>query len=213
MNNIKAAIFDLDGTLVDSMWVWEQIDTDYLTKQGKSIPNGLKEDINHLSFQQTAQYFKKRFEINDSIEEIMNCWHLLAYEHYSKNVRLKPGALDFLNKLKSLGIKIGLATSNSTSLLEAVLYNNNIYHLFDSITITDEVKKSKDNPDIYLLAAQKLGVAPEDCMVFEDIIAAVKGAKLAGMRVTAIYDKSAGHQRDILLKISDKYINDYTDLL
>jgi HAD superfamily hydrolase (TIGR01509 family) len=213
LNTIKAAIFDLDGTLVDSMWVWEQIDIDYLTKKGKSIPKNLKEDINHLSFQQSAEYFKERFQLNDSIEEIMNSWHLMAYEHYSKNIKLKAGALDFLNKLKSLGIKIGLATSNSTQLLEAVLINNNIYHLFDAITITDEVKKPKDNPDIYLLAAKKLKVNPKDCMVFEDIIAAVEGAKLAGMKVTAIYDKSSDHQKDILQKKCDKYIYDYTDLL
>lgn len=213
MNTIKAAIFDLDGTLVDSMWVWEQIDIDYLTEKGKTIPKNLKEDINHLSFQQTAEYFKERFQLNDSIEEIMNSWHLMAYEHYSKNIKLKTGALDFLNKLKSLGIKIGLATSNSIQLLEAVLHNNNIYHLFDAITITDEVKKSKDNPDIYLLAAKKLNVNPKDCMVFEDIIAAVEGAKLAGMKVTAIYDKSAEHQKDILLEKCDRYIYDYTDLL
>lgn len=213
MNNIKAVIFDLDGTLVDSMWVWEQIDIDYLSQKGKLVPPDLKEEITHLSFSQTAEYFKKRFELVDSIEDIMNSWHQMAYHHYSKNIKLKSGAFDFLNKLKSLGIKIGLATSNSLPLLEATLHNNNIYHLFDSITITDEVKKSKDNPDIYLLSAKKLGISPPECMVFEDILPAAKGAKLAGMKVTAIYDKHSEDQRDDLINICDNYIYDYTDLL
>lgn len=213
MNNIKAAIFDLDGTLIDSMWVWEQIDIDYLSSRGKSIPKGLKEKINHLSFKQTAEYFKDNFKLVESIEEIMDCWHLMAYEHYSKNVRLKVGALEFLEKLKSLGIKIGLATSNSTPLLEAALHANNIYDLFDAITITDEVKRSKANPDIYLLSAKKLNVSPEDCMVFEDILAAVEGAKLAGMRVTGVFDKSAEHQKNDLLEKCDYYIQDFRDLL
>lgn len=213
MNSIKAAIFDLDGTLIDSMWVWEKIDIDYLSSKGKPISDNLKEEITHLSFQQTAEYFKKKFDLPDSIDEIMACWHSMAYEQYSKTIKLKVGAYEFIKKLKSLGIKIGLATSNSLPLLEAVLRNNNIYHLFDAITITDEVKKSKANPDIYLLTAKKLNVSPKDCMVFEDILIAAKGAKLAAMKVTGVFDKSAEHQKYDLLKICDYYIQDYTDLL
>ena len=87
--DIKAAIFDLDGTLVDSMWVWTQIDIDYLKKKGYSMPENLKDEITHLSFSQTADYFKKRFNLDDSIEEIMNDWHNMAYNHYSNNVKLK----------------------------------------------------------------------------------------------------------------------------
>ena len=120
----------------------------------------------------------------------MNTWNTMAYNHYKNNVKLKPGALNYLEKLKKSGIKIGLATSNSIPLLTATLKNNNAFDLFDAITVTDEVKKSKSNPDIYLLAAKKLGVNPSECMVYEDIIAAVKGAKLAGMKVTGVYDEA-----------------------
>ena len=213
MNNIKAAIFDLDGTLIDSMWVWEQIDIDYLSSKGYTPPANLKDDITHLTFKQTAEYFKNRFNLTDSIEEIMSSWNSMAYKFYSNDVKLKEGAADFINKLKSSGIKIGLATSSSIPLLEAVLKNNGIYDLFDAITVTDEVKKSKNNPDVYLLAAKKLNVQASDCIVFEDIIEAVKGAKLAGMKVLGVYDKHSDDQKDVLIETCDKYINSYIELL
>ena len=213
MNNIKAAIFDLDGTLVDSMWVWEQIDIDFLKSKGYTPPKDLKDNITHLTFNQTAEYFKKRFNLSDSIDEITDTWHNMAYSFYSSKVKLKPGVISFLNKLKSLDIKIGLATSNSIPLLEATLKNNGIYHLFDAITVTEEVKKSKENPDVYLLCANKLNVPPENCIVFEDIIAAVKGAKLAGMKVIGVYDKASEDQEELLSKACDKYIYDYNELV
>ena len=118
-----------------------------------------------------------------------------------------------LLKLKELGIKIGLATSSSMHLLTTTLKSNNAFELFDAITVTDEVEKSKSNPDIYLLAAKKLGVNSCECMVFEDIIAAVYGAKLAGMKVTGVYDKYSEHQIDILKKECDNYIYNYEDLI
>lgn len=213
MNNIKAAIFDLDGTLVDSMWVWEQIDIDYLANKGHSVPNNLKDKINHLSFIQVAEYFKKTFNIEQSPEQIITEWNSMALDFYLNKVMLKSGALKFLQKLKENNIKIGLATSNSKPLLEATLKSNGIYHMFDSITTTDEVDKGKNNPDVYLLAASKLNVSPTDCVVFEDIVQAVKGAKLANMKVVAVFDKSAEYQKEDLIKLADKYIIDYTELL
>ncbi len=213
MHNIKAAIFDLDGTLVDSMWVWEEIDKEYLKEKGHSVPLNLKDKINHLSFNETALYFKEAFSLEDSLETIMKDWTTMAYIHYSQNIHLKEGALDFLKKLKSSGIKIGLATSNSVTLLEAVLKNNNIYSYFDCITTTDEVANGKDNPDVYLLAAERLGVHPSQCVVFEDIIPAIIGAKAANMKTIAIFDKAAEHNRDELINLADKYILSYNEII
>ena len=213
MNNIKGYIFDLDGTLADSMWVWNQLDIDYLSSKGHTVPENLSDEITHLSFTQTAEYFKNRFNLDDSIEDIINCWNDMAYNYYSNKVSLKAGALEYLNKLKKSGCKIALATSNSHTLLEATLKSNNIYHLFDAITITDEVKKGKDNPDIYLLCAKKLGIRPDQCMVYEDILVAAKGAKLAGMKVTAVFDEESKKNADLLKDICDFYINDFTELL
>lgn len=216
LTNIKGAIFDLDGTLVDSMWVWEQIDLDYLKEIGcKDIIDlkELKDEINHLSFNQTGEYFKKRFNIEDSVELICNRWHEMAFDHYKTNVKLKSFAKEFLLELKSKGIKIALATSNSKELLEACLISNDILELFDSITTTSEVANGKNHPDVYLLAAKRLEVAPENCIVFEDILPAVEGARKANMTVVSVYDKAAEHQKEALLKASHKYINSFKELI
>ena len=212
LTNIKAAIFDLDGTLVDSMWVWGKIDEDYFKNRNMDLPANLKTQIEHLSFDETAAYFKSNFGILDTIEEIKKEWTDFAYVEYLNNVKLKPGVIEFLSLLKTLNIKIGLATSNSKSLLEAVLKANGIYHYFDSITLTDEVSRGKNFPDVYLLAAEKLGVKPEECIVFEDILPAVKGAKAAGMKVVGVYDDFSKEQREDIIIHADMYIIEYHEL-
>ncbi|WP_294170697.1 HAD family phosphatase [uncultured Clostridium sp.] len=213
MDNVKAVIFDLDGTLIDSMGIWAQIDEEYLGSFGHAVPENLQEEITHLTLTETANYFKEKFNIKDTLENIISTWHSMALHHYSTTIKLKDNVIPFLNKLKNNGIKIALATSNSTQLLEATLKNNGIYNYFDAISTTEEVKKSKDNPDIYLLSAKKLNITPEECLVFEDIVQAVKGAKLAGMKVYAIHDKSSAHQRDELITLADRYICNYKELL
>lgn len=213
LENIKGAIFDLDGTLVDSMWVWSKIDIDYLKSKGHALPENLNSEICHLSFTQTANYFKERFSLSDSIDTILKDWNNMAYNHYSENVKLKDGVKEFLDKLKENNIKIALATSNSGPLLEACLKNNGIYDYFDSITTTDEVSNGKNCPDVYLLAAKKLNVNPKNCIVFEDILPAIKGAKAADMTVIAVSDKHSLNDLDEIINHSDKYINSYFELI
>lgn len=213
LTNIKAAIFDLDGTLINSMSLWDQIDIDYLTSKNIPVPDDLNDEISHLSFNQVAVYFKKRFKLEDSLDDIKNTWNTMAYNHYSSDITLKDGVVEFLDFLKKSNIKIGLATSNSTELLEASLKFNKIYDYFDAITITDEVSIGKHEPDVYLLAAKKLNVKPEECIVFEDILPAVKGAKKAGMKVIAVEDECSVLDKDDIIKNSDGFINDFRVLI
>ncbi|MBM7833927.1 HAD family hydrolase [Clostridium sardiniense] len=212
-NDVKAAIFDLDGTLIDSMWVWEQIDMDYLGEKNIEVPENLNDEIGHLSFNQVAVYFKERFKLEDSLDEIKKSWSDMAYYHYSTDIKLKNGVIEFFNFLKKSNIKIGLATSNSLHLLEAVLKNNGIYNYFDSITITDEVSVGKHEPDVYLLASKKLGVSPEECVVFEDIIQAVKGAKKAGMKVIGVEDIRSLNDKNEILSLADDFITDFREII
>lgn len=213
MYDMKAAIFDMDGTIIDSMWIWKEIDHNYLEKRNIEMPLDLKRCIEDKSFAQVAQYFKDRFGITDSILEIQTEWNDMALYQYSHNVLMKKGAKEYINKLKSLGIKIGLATSNCKLLIDAALKSNDIDELFDSITITDEVKRGKNFPDIYLLAAKKLGVSPKECVVFEDILPAIKGAKAAGMRVVAVHDLESECNKDEMTSLSDLYIYEYETFL
>ncbi|GLC29978.1 HAD family hydrolase [Clostridium omnivorum] len=213
LKNIKAAIFDMDGTLVDSMWVWSKIDIEFLKKRGIALPSDLKDNIEHLSFTDTAKYFKDRFKLQESIEDIMKEWNDMAFEEYSKNIKLKADADRFLSSLKTAGIKIALATSNSQMLLEASLKNNGVLQYFDVITTTDEVARGKNFPDIYLLTAKRLGVTSEECIVFEDILPAVKGAKAAGMKVVGVFDEYSEHQKIDIINTADYFINEYKDII
>jgi HAD superfamily hydrolase (TIGR01509 family) len=212
LKNIKGAIFDMDGTLIDSMWVWSKIDEEYLNKRSIDLPKDLKKEIEHLSFSEVAQYFKDRFNLPDTIDDIQKEWSRMAIHHYTNDVKLKPGAKDFLSILKSKGIKIGLATSNCSPLIEIVLKQNGIYDFFDSITTTDEVTRGKDFPDIYLLAAKRLNLNPEDCAVFEDILPAVKGAKAAHMLVIGVHDFYSEYQKQDIIAQADMYISQYDEL-
>lgn len=212
LKDIKAAIFDMDGTLIDSMWVWNLIDVTYLKRRNLMMPPTLRSDIEHLSFLETAQYFKNKFNLRESLQDIMDEWNSLAYHEYANTVQLKPFAKEYLLKLKSLDIKLGLATSNCTLLLETVLKRHGIYDFFNAITTTDEVKRGKDFPDIYLLTAKKLSTHPRNCLVFEDILPAVIGAKSAGMKVIGVHDSYAEPQQKDIIKKADKYIIGYKEL-
>lgn len=213
LDNINAAIFDMDGTLIDSMWVWKQIDIDYLKKRNYTMTKDVRDDIEPLGYLDVARYFKEKFNISDSIEEIITEWNNMAYYHYTHDVKLKSGAKEWLDHLKNNNIKIGMATSNSLMLVEAVLKANNIYDYFDVFTTGDEVSTGKNSPDIYLLCAKKLNASPESCIVFEDILPAVKGAKSAGMKVIAVHDSYSEQQRIDIEKIADNYILNYHELI
>lgn len=212
IKNIKAAIFDMDGTIVDSMWVWDEIDFEYLAKHNAVATPTLKHDIAHLSFDEVALYFKNAFNLPYTTAEIQQHWNEMAYDKYCNKVKLKPGIRSFLELLKARGIKIALATSNNTLLLEACLKANGIYDYFDVITLTSEVSRGKDFPDVYLLTAEKLQVNPCDCIVFEDILPAIKGAKSAGMTVVGVYDEySKLHHEEIKIH-ADNFIVEYDEI-
>lgn len=213
LKGIKGAIFDLDGTLIDSMWVWEKIDYDFLSKRNLTFPDDLRVNIEHLSFVEVAKYFKHRFNLNENIEDIMQEWNNMAYSEYSTNVLLKPHAREFLLALKSMNIRTAIATSNSRLLMNAALKNNGIADMFDAITTLDEAGKVKNSPEIYLLSAKRLNVQPSECIVFEDILPAVKGAKAAGMKVIGVHDSYSEFQKEDIVRTADKYISDFQECL
>ena len=212
LRNKKAVIFDLDGTLVDSMWMWKAIDIEYLGKFGVPMPKTLQKDIEGMSFSETAVYFKETFQIPDSLEEIKADWNRMAYEKYTREVALKTGAKEFLEYCKKEGIKIGIATSNSRELVDATLEALNIADYFDCVMTACEVAKGKPAPDIYLAVAEKFGINPVHCLVFEDIEMGILAGKNAGMEVCAVEDEFSMDQMELKKKLSDYYIKDYYEI-
>lgn len=213
LNDIKAVLFDLDGTLVESMSMWGDIDVDYLEKFHIPVPEGLQKAIEGLSMYQTAVYFKDNFAIEDSLDEIMDEWNRMAYEKYTTEIPLKPGARAFLNGLKDKNIPCGIATSNSRILTEAILKSHQVENYFSVMVTGDEITNGKPDPEVYLEAAKKMGVAPEHCLVFEDIPFGIIAGKRAGMTVCAVEDAYSMKDMEEKIRLADFYIKSYEELL
>ncbi len=212
MDNIQAVIFDLDGTLVDSMWIWPDIDVEYLGRFGIPFSGTLQGEIDGMSFTETAEYFKKRFSIPHSVEQIKADWNEMAQEKYRRQVPLKEGVQTCLKRWKKKGIRLGIATSNSRHLVDSLIQARGLAGYFDCVLTSCEVNRGKPAPDIYLAVAQRLGVRPENCLVFEDIPAGIQAGKAAGMRVCAVEDSYSARQAAEKRALADYYITDYREL-
>ena len=212
LDGMEAVIFDLDGTLVDSMWMWREIDIEYLGRFGIPLPEGLQSEIEGMSFSETADYFKTHFPaITDDIDKMKAEWNKMAWDKYVNEVPLKPGVLEFLKLLKQRGIRTGIATSNSVTIVAAVLESLSVSSYFDEVHTACEVGVGKPAPDLYLFVAKKLGVAPEHCLVFEDICKGIQAGKSAGMRVCAVRDEYSSAEEEKKAALSDYFIDTYLD--
>lgn len=213
MKNFKGAIFDLDGTLLDSMWVWKQIDVDFLGKRGLDVPRDYLEKITPMHFLQAAEYTIKRFSLPDTTDEIIAEWSDMALDAYRNTIGLKPHAKEYLLYLKEKDVKLSVATASNEQIYTPALKRNGIYDLFDAFTSSYEAARGKGFPDVYELAAEKIGLDAEDCVVFEDIYAGIKGAKAGGFFAVGVEDVFASHERDKIIAEADLYIKDFSELI
>lgn len=213
LKNTEAIIFDLDGTLVDSMWIWPTIDDEYLDKYKLQKPDNFGESMEGKSYTEAAQMFLDIFpELNRTLDEVKEEWFHMAYNKYVNHVEMKEGVYDFIVEMRLKGRKIGIATSNSYELVSATLDALNIRSLFDSVRCACEVKKGKPSPDVYLLVAEDLNVKPENCLVFEDVPMGILAGKNAGMRVCGVDDDFSRPQEARKKELADYYIQNYYDI-
>lgn len=208
-----AVLFDMDGTLVDSMWIWDQVDIDFLARYGITPPPGLKAAIEGMSYHETADYFKAAFHLQETPEEIIEIWNEMAYEQYAHAVPAKEGLQTFLDFLRENGIKTAICTSNSLYLTRAVLNKYPWLDRMDTIITSDLVKKGKPNPDVYLTAAARLGADPARCLVFEDLPNGILAGRNAGMTTCTLDDSFSLHLLERKRELADYYIHDYRELL
>lgn len=180
------ALFDLDGTLIDSADVWARIDAEFLRRRGLAVPDDYMCAVSSKKFSEAAVYTIARFGLDETAEALAAEWLEMARRKYGSGVFLRPHAGEYLRWLKARGVKLGTVTGLPHSLAEAALKNNGVYALFDAFTSADETPRGKEHPAVYLLAARRLGVTPADCAVFEDVPACLESARAAGMKVFAV---------------------------
>ena len=212
--DFQCAIFDLDGTLINSTGVWNKVDEDFFNRRNVIMPPEFPQVIKTHTLMSGAVYIKDRLSLPESPEDIVKEWHDAAVYAYHNDVRIKPYVKELLELLKnSYGYKIGLATSNTHELYDQCLINNGIYDYFDSFTQSDEVERLKGFPDIYEKAAERMGVPKEKCIVFEDVYQAVKGARMGNFFTVAVEDSASAGDREEIIKIADVYIKSFRELV
>lgn len=213
MKTFRGAIFDLDGTLLDSMGVWVNVDKQFLGKRGIAVPDDYLEAIAHIGYIAAADYTIERFGLNEKPEDIIKEWRSLAVDAYVHDVMLKPYAKEYLTYLKNSGVKLSVATASEAVFFEPALKRCGVYDMFDAFTTAIEVSRGKGFPDIYLLAAEKIGLSTEECVVFEDIYAGIKGACDGGFYTVGVYDDASQREQSKIIECADMYIHNFYELL
>ena len=205
-------IFDMDGSLVDSMWVWTAIDREFLGRHGYEVPENFQKDLGGMSLKEMSHYFKKRFSLPYSPEEIQEEWNRMAFYKYQHEVPLKPGAGEFLAWLQKNRIRTGIATSNSRRLVDALLDSLKLTGFFSAVITGDEVERGKPDPEIYLKASRKMGASPDRCLVFEDIVPGLQAGLAAGMQVCSVWDRASAGKQDEKEALAHYSIRDFRDI-
>jgi len=207
----RAVIFDLDGVLADSEPWWNQIDAQLLKEYGADYHGQYHREVLGVSYTIAIEFYKKAFNISASTEEMMKRRGAIATEFFAKSVGLFPNAKSVLEELREMKLRLALATSSVSASARPFLDRNQITEFFDVIITGDEISLGKPAPDIYLSTAEKLAVAPRDCLVIEDSLSGIAAAKAAKMRVVAIPDRRFVDPREYEEE-ADYLLNDLSEI-
>ena len=208
---IRGAIFDVDGTLLDSMFIWDTIGETYLRSIGYQPKENLNETFKNMSLRQAARYYQTEYGVTLSIDQIMDGVNAMLERYYRFEVPLKPGVAELLERLRQSGVKLCIATATDRHLVEAALDRCGVLSCFGEIFTCNEVGHGKDEPDIFEAALRFLGTRREETLVFDDALYAVRTAKEAGFSVAAVYDSHEKAQDQIRM-LADVYLEELTQL-
>ena len=208
---LTGAVFDVDGTLLDSMHIWRGLGERYLHRNGIAAEEGLADKLYPMSLEESSVYLRQRYRLTDSIEKILSDTVALIAEFYRDEVSLKPGVVSYLNELRQQGIPMAIATSGNREILAKALARLQIKDYFQHILTCSDYGVSKRESAIYVAAAEKLGSKPAQTLVFEDVLHGILSARSAGFVTVAIEDFSNERDRELIRNNSDYYIVDFTD--
>lgn len=203
---VDAVIFDLDGTLLDSLSAWEHSGTNFLRTQGITPPEGLDEELVQLSLLDGARLLKERFNLPQSPEEILRLTLQPVRERYYRDIAPKSGVPELLRFLKAQGVKLCVATASDRELAQAALKRTGLLDLFDFIITCDEAGAGKRSPAVYEAALKRLGTAKSRTLVAEDALYALQTAKKAGFLTAGVADPHAAADQPSLRLAADYYI-------
>lgn len=205
----KFAIFDMDGTLVDSMPFWKNLASDYLHSKGlQEIPTDIMERIRPLTMSESGALFQQEFGLTGDPEAEMNT---IMEEHYQSDIPLKPGVQDHLQALRKKGVRMCVASATAESLIEACLARLGVLDHFAFLLSCETVGAGKSSPLVYREAARKLGANRSEIAVYEDALYAVRTAKEDGFHVVAVYDDSAANHWQQIEALADESILNWED--
>ena len=205
------AIFDMDGTLVDSMPRWRGLVGEFLTSKGVTeVPDDIICRMKHRFMVESGEILRKEFHLDGTAESVAAELNGMMADHYRNDVKLKDGVAEYLEELRSRGVRMGVASATALPLVELCLKEHGIRDFFDSIHSCQTLWVNKEHPDVYHACARDLGGAPEDTAVYEDSLLASQTAKKAGYYTVGIYDSTGADEWDELQRTADESIFCYT---
>lgn len=211
---MKAAIFDMDGTVLNSMYMWDTVLPDLLAELDIEEDDKFRVDTHSLSLDQMVPYVIERYSLPVSEDELRRHWKEVILRRYIEEADLKANIEELLKSFKERGIKMCIATLTDHELCDKVIEAKGLSQYFDHILTTEDVNMvGKERPDLFLKCASLMGAEPSECMVFEDSFYPIPAAKEAGFKVCVIEEPVMAKYKDRLMSVADRYIKDFRELL